>query len=55
MALQYFYPSRSSPPAQGAEGEEISFDLWSERVVTAVATALAVLVVATIAVLIGMV
>ena len=55
MALHYHYPHRSASPAQGADSEDIGFDLWGERAVTAVAAALAVLVVVAITVLIGMV
>ena len=53
MALHYF-PSRSVSPVHDADDEGIGFDLWNERAITAVATVLAVLVVAAIALLIGM-
>jgi hypothetical protein len=53
MALHYSVPHRSAVPTQDAEGEANGLDLTGDRIVTAVATALAVLVVATIAILIG--
>jgi len=54
MALDFHYFNPTSP-ADAAETEELDVNPhWEENVVTAVATALAVMVVATIALLIGM-
>lgn len=54
MALNYF-PTKSSLPAAGAERAEAGLDpTMGERIVTVVATAMAVLVVAAIALLMGM-
>ena len=51
---RHYYLHQLSSPAQDTEAKDIGSDLWGERAVTAVAAALAVLVVAAIAVLIGM-
>jgi len=54
MALHYSFLNHSASPARDAEGEDIGLDPRDERIVTAIAIALAVLVVATIAALMGM-
>jgi hypothetical protein len=54
MAFHHYYTNYSASPVLDAEGEDIGLDPRDERIVTAIATGLAVLVVAAIAVLIGM-
>jgi len=54
MALDIHSPS-ASPPAETADYSELGINPdWGERIVTVVATSLAVLIVAMIAVLMGM-
>ncbi len=54
MVPHFLFPNRSSPPARDADGGNFSLDLDREEIVTAIATVLAVLVVAAIAALMGM-